>query len=74
MRQKVKRYVSIDKTELKTEEYVIYHEFGNATDIEFPKDDSFVLLLFENGSGIHRIETKDYEIKPLQVQMVSVGQ
>lgn len=41
MRQKVRRYVSIDKTELKTEEYVIYHEFGNATDIEFPKDDSF---------------------------------
>jgi len=59
---------------LKDNDYVIYHEFDSLTNIQFPKGDSFVLLLFEAGSGTRRIDAADYAIKPRQVQMISPGQ
>lgn len=75
MRKKVKSYLpAIKDAGFERKDYVIYHEFESGTNIEFPKDDSFVLLLFESGSGIHRIDNTDHEIKPRQVQMVSPGQ
>jgi len=75
MRKKLKNYApAVKNAEFERKDYVIYHEFDSGQNIEFPKDDSFVLLLFESGSGTHRIDAADYAIKPRQVQMVSPGQ
>lgn len=78
MRKKARSYtlaqkVRAGRTKPEEKAYVAYEDFKSGRRLDLPTDHSFALVLIEKGGGTYSIDTKEYRVKPRQIQMLIPG-
>ena len=78
MRKKVRSYtfapkVKGERAKPERKTYVAYEEFKSGRKPELPADQSFMLVLIEKGAGTYAVESKEYRVKPRQIQLLIPG-
>jgi len=79
MKKAIKSYLPVesvkgDQWKFVKNSYVTYRDFNAADELESPEPNFFILVLFDKGRGVHRIDFIDYIVKARQIHMLFPGQ